>query len=118
MLYVMQYYIVIANAFYAKKVDFLTYEEIDAYRKVLYKTIHEEYKYILFSECDDNSIEINHHHFIKHNNGIICFNQLDEEFIETINSIYPDDIQRLIKKSRKEFGIQSKNLLKRRKQLR
>lgn len=98
----------ISNAFYAKQTDFLSYDEMERYRVILYQTLNEEYKYVDFNFTDKNPIEIGELVFIKLNDGIQSFYEVTRESIEYINSIYPIKIRNLIKKSRDKFDEENK----------
>ncbi len=58
-------YVFIANALYAKKTNFLSYDEIDKYYTILYQTLNKEYKYIDFNFSSDNYIKKGNHLFIQ-----------------------------------------------------
>lgn len=103
MLYVLRDYIIYANALYAKEENFLTYEEINEYKVLLYRGLKEKYKYILFDSPNEKLIEIKKHAFIKSNDGIISIHTLDEEFMESLNSVYPEEFHEIIKQSRKDY---------------
>lgn len=55
-MYVLSDSIIIPNALYAKETDFLKYEEIDEYKKLLYKMITKKHKYIMFKSSDRKSV--------------------------------------------------------------
>ena len=59
----------------------------------------------MFSGDDSNYINIEEHIFIKENDGILCIDKLDDHFINDVNSIYSDDIKKIIEKSRKEMSF-------------
>lgn len=103
-MYVINDGVVIANALYANATDTLKYEEIDEYKQLLYRLIAEQYKYIMFKSSESRMIEIEDHTFIKHDGGVKCMEPLDEEFIESLNSIYPEDIRATIKKTYKKVN--------------
>lgn len=96
-MYVLSDSIIIPNALYAKEADFLKYEEIDEYKKLLYKVITKKHKYIMFKSSESNILEVEGHTFIKEKDGVSCMDPIDEDFIREINSIYPEDIRTIIK---------------------
>lgn len=98
-MYVLNDGVIIANALYAKETDSLNYEEIDNYKKLLYKLITEKHKYIMFKSSESKIIELENHTFIKRQDGVLCMEPLDEEYIELVNSIYPEDIRASIRTS-------------------
>ena len=96
-MYILSDGIIIANALYAKETDFLKYQEIEEYKKLLYQMITKKHKYIMFKSSESNTLEIDNHVFIKKQDGVSCMEPLDEAFIEEINSIYPEEIRTIIK---------------------
>ena len=96
-MYVLSDSIIIPNALYAKETDFLKYEEIDEYKKQLYKMITKKHKYIMFKSSESKTLEVDDHIFIKEKDGVSCMDPIDEEFIKELNSIYPEDIRTIIK---------------------
>lgn len=96
--------VLIANAFYTKQNNFLKYNELESYKKTLYRALNKKIKYISFdihslgSRTFENVININDYIFIKTTKGISCFNadSFDEDFINNINLIYDDDVRKLI----------------------
>ena len=115
MAYVIQGYTVMANALYAAEENFLRYEDIDEYRKLLYKTINKKYRYIMFQDTEDSIIEIHNHTFVRMlGSGVHSFNQLDDVFMECINSIYPEDIQEMILLANTKFKDVRKKLIQKR----
>lgn len=111
MVYVLPDYIIIANLMYAKNVKYLDYDEIEKYKVILYQTITKKYKYIMFDYSLDNYIKIYNQLFIKQKDGIICFYDLDDKVIEKINSIYPNDIREMIKKTYNIYQKTNKTLV-------
>ena len=103
MLYVLRDYIIYANALYAKEESFLTYEEINEYKVLLYRGLKEKYKYILFDSPDKNIIEVKEHVFVRENDGVLSVHDLNEEFIESLNSVYPEEFHDIIKQSRQDY---------------
>ena len=95
-MYVLSDSIIIPNALYAKETDFLKYEEIDEYKKQLYKMITKKHKYIMFKSSESNILEVDNHFFIKEKDGVSCMDPIDEKFIEEVNAIYPEDIRTII----------------------
>ena len=63
-------YTVIVNALYAKQTDYLNYDDIKEYKKLLYKMLSKEFKYILFETTLPDIFEIDDHMFIKLKDGI------------------------------------------------
>lgn len=111
MIYNLPDYIIIANALYSKKTNILNYDEIEKYKVILYQTITEKYKYIMFDYSTSSIIEVNNHTFIKLNEGVLSMSEIDKSFIEKINSIYPKDIRELIEKSRDIYIKTNKELV-------
>lgn len=103
-------HVFISNAFYARQTDFLSYDEMERYRVILYQTLNEEYKYVDFNFTDKNPIEIGEQIFIKLNDGIQSFNEVTKESIEYINSIYPIKAMELIEESRDKFSEKTKKV--------
>ena len=103
MLYVLRDYIVYINALYAKEENSITYEEISEYKILLYRELTKKYKYIMFDSPKEKLIEIKNHAFIKEHEGVLSVHELDEEFINDLNSVYPEEFQNIINKSRKEY---------------
>ena len=112
MMLVLNDYIIVANAFYAKKTDFLEYSDIEIYKVLLYKMLNEKYKYIMFGHAESTVLEIANNILIKEENGIRCFNKFEEEDIKSLNSMYSDDVQEIIKLSREVYIEKSKQLRK------
>ena len=108
------YRVLIGNAFYAKNADYLEYKDITKYKEILFKIIVEKYKFIMFEQEIYDFVEIKNSLLIKEKDGIRIYGRgkLDEATIESINSIYPEDIQELIKKSREIFVEKNKQLIK------
>lgn len=106
------YRILVGNAFYAKEAKYLEYKDITKYKEILYQTLTEEYRYVMFEDGNYDFLEIKNSLFIKEKGGIRLLGDLDEVSIESVNSIYPDDIQELIKKSRDRFRENPKQLIK------
>lgn len=102
-MYILHYYIIIANAMYAKKTDFISYKDICDYKKILYKNLKEKYKYIMFDSPDECYIKVNEHTFIKLLEGIQSVDIIDDKFIDDINSIYPNEFKEIIEISRVEY---------------
>ena len=100
-MYILTDSIIIANALYAYAKESLTYEEIEKYKKILYKIITEEnkYNYVMFKRSESNTLNIEDHTFIKMEVGVQCEEPIDKEFIESINSIYPKNIRDNIRTS-------------------
>ena len=96
-MYILSDGIIIANALYAKETDFLKYQEIEEYKKLLYQMITKKHKYIMFKSSESNTLEIEDHTFIKGKEGVSCMDPIDEDFIRKVNSIYPEDIRTIIK---------------------
>ncbi len=103
-------YVFIANALYAKKTNFLSYDEIDKYYTILYQTLNKEYKYIDFNFSSDNYIKKGNHLFIKLKDGIQSFYDVTLESIKYINSIYHIKTIELIEKSRDKFSEETKKV--------
>ena len=103
-MYIIQEHTMIANAFYASNQDFITYEDLNTYRTILYRNITKKYKYIGFEDNDEDFITIDNHTFVKTPDGIYNMNQIENEFIENLNSSYPEDIQEMFKLSNKTFN--------------
>ncbi len=99
--------VIISNAFYANLKKFnqylLDYDEVEKFKRILYKEIVKKYRYVMFSEDESNYIDVYEHLFIKENAGIVCFNEIDDSFINKVNSIYTEDIQKIIELSRDEM---------------
>ena len=108
------YKVLVGNALYAKNVEYLEYKDITEYKKILFKTIIEKYKFLMFEQEIYDFVEIKNSLLIKEKDGIRIYGRgkLDEATIESINSIYPKDIQELIKKSREIFAEKNKQLIK------
>lgn len=96
-------YTVIVNALYAKQTDYLNYADIKEYKKLLYKMLSKEFKYILFETTLPDIFEIDDHMFIKLKDGIQSIDELDEEFIKKTNSIYSEEYQEIINISREKY---------------
>lgn len=103
MLYVLRDYIVYINALYAKEENSITYSEISEYKTLLYRELKQKYKYIMFDSPEEKIIEIKNHTFIKANEEVLSVHELEEEFIADLNSVYPEEFQEIIDKSRKEY---------------
>lgn len=97
--------VIISNAFYAifgsrnTAMSTLDYTTIEYYKTILYKMISKVCGYVMFSSNESAYIEIYNHYFIKNLDGVVCTDDLDESFINKVNSIYSSDIQEIIKKS-------------------
>ena len=102
-MYILHEYIIIANAMYAKKTDFISYKDICDYKKILYKNLKEKYKYIMFDSPDECYIKVNEHTFIKLLEGIQSVDTIDDKFIDDINSTYPNEFKEIIEISRVEL---------------
>lgn len=100
-MYILSDSIIIANALYANETGSLKYEEIEKYKKLLHKIITEKHKYnyVMFKSSESNILNIEDHTFVKNEYGVQCEEPIDEEFIESINSIYPEDIRDNIRTS-------------------
>ncbi len=102
--------VIISNAYYAffqknKQYSILDYKYVDTFKKNLYKKIVEKYKYVLFSGDNSNCIDIQDHFFIKESKGIRCLSDLDDCFIERVNSVYSDEIKQMLQSTREEIEV-------------
>ncbi len=102
--------VIISNIFYAyyeKGITnrLLTYDKIDEFRSILYKEISRNRKYVLFLDEESNSFKYFEHVFVKEDEGVLCVSEMNPQFIEQVNSTYPNDIRKLIEKSRKRVGV-------------
>ena len=97
--------ILVSNAFFAKQKKELKYEEIDKFRKILYKTIAKDFKFVLFTDedADDLCIDVDGKIFIKRSDGVLNLNTISDKDINEINSPYPKDVQKLFAIARSEF---------------
>ena len=111
MTWVLNDHTVIVNAFYAKQTDFLNYEDIENYKVLLYQMLTEKHKYIMFETSLPNIFEIKNHMFVKLKDGIQSIDELDEEFIDSYNSIYPEEYQEIINLSHSKY-TEAKKLVK------
>ena len=103
--------IFIANAFYATQEVRLSYEKIQEFKIMFYKIYTQRfYKYVMFSNSEGNFLDIYDHLFVKENDGILCCNDLDEEFINEVNDIYPQAIQDILSDVRDLFIEKQKKL--------
>ena len=100
------------NALYAKETNYLDYSEVANYRIILYQMLVQEYKYILYGEELPNIFEIKGRTFIKDLEGILCFEPLDEEFVESVNASYEEKYQQIIRLSREKFKESNKIKIK------
>ena len=108
--------VLIANAFYAKQKNRLEYDELKEYKIALYQTLTKKYKYIMFSDKDNflpypnrvsnTKYDINGRIFIKLNDGIQLFSndELNEEWINKVNSSYSSDEKKLIEESWQKYN--------------
>ena len=67
----------------------------------------------MFDGEKNNILKIEEKTFIKDSEGIRCLVELDENFIKKLNSIYPEDVQKMIKVSRNKYNEKNKQLIKR-----
>lgn len=105
------YKIIIANAFYAKQADSISYKEIERYRTILYRTVTKKYPYVMFNEpkscwpyperVEETHYEIEDVLFFKLNDGVYLVSnaKLTEEWINEVNYYYPDDIKEFFKET-------------------
>ena len=103
-MYIIPAYIIIGNAFYSTKSEFLSYEDIYDYRTFLHKNLSNEYRFI-FDDDFKEVINIDNNLFIKENDGIYCHtaSNLDNLFLKKLNLSYPENIQSIFKKTNTEF---------------
>ncbi len=108
--------VLIANAFYAIQENRLEYDELKEYKIAIYQTLTKKYKYIMFNDKDniltyhnrvsDTKFNINGRLFIKLNDGIQLFSndELNEEWINKVNSSYSSDEKKLIEESWQKYN--------------
>ena len=108
------YYILVCNAMYAKGVSQISYDDIYEFKKIIYRNIIADYyPYVMFNDINNETIfsKYGKDIYIKETNGVLLFNDLDEEFMNKINGIYPKELQSVIKKSRDMFKEEPKKLV-------
>ena len=106
-----------ANAFYARQEDFISYEDLGKYRKILVRGFFENnYSYFSFDDfqgfwpypirVEEHIYEINNVTFIKSNDGVLLatYGELDRKWIEKVNYYYPEDIKEMLRQSWQKFG--------------
>ena len=106
--------VIIGNALYAKQARYIEYNEVEEYKKILYKSLVEDYKYIMFESDESNIIEIEGKMFVKGSEGILSLSNLDDNFIIKLNSIYSKGVQDIINESRDNYINKSKRIVKKR----
>lgn len=106
--------VIINNAFYAKK-GVQPILEISALRNfcnILYDKITGEnksgisYKYVQFQVADTDIEEFfdTDNHFMKGIGKVVCVDEVKEETIKKLNSVYAPEIQEMLEDARKEFA--------------
>ncbi len=109
--------IIIANAFYAKQAGFLNYEDIRDYRILFFQTLTQKHKGFTFKDSNKNTLafEINGKYFQKDEKGIQCFSELDEEYINELNSSFKDkEIMDMIKETHEIYANAEEPFVKKR----
>lgn len=108
--------VLIANAFYAKQENYMTYEEILEFKKILYTSLANKVGYVSFNDpksfwpyperVEQHRYEIGDYTFIKEIDGILCVtgSPFDKELIDGVNWIYDKDIRELIDVSRNLYA--------------
>lgn len=111
------YKIIIANAFYAKQVDSIEYEELERYRTILYQIVTKKYPYVMFNEpkscwpypirVEETRYEIEDILFFKLNDGVYLVSnaELTKEWINKVNYYYPDDIKEFFEESWQKYMV-------------
>jgi len=94
--------ILIANVFYAKQTDFISYKELLRYRTILYQTVLKKYfnAHFISQNEDEMQYKINGKYFCKTNEGIINLDgNLTEDWINEVIYHYDDDIKDFFKET-------------------
>ena len=99
-LYGIKDYTMIINALYAKNQTFITYDELDNYRTILYQEIIKRRKYIMWDDSDEDIKVYDNFTIVRTPDGIYTTNFIDEETINESLIGYPEDIQKSFKISR------------------
>ena len=99
-LYGIKDYTIIISALYAKNQTFITYDELDNYRTILYQEIIKRRKYIMWDDSDEDIKVYDKFTIVRTPDGIYTTNFIDEETINESLIGYPEDIVKAFKSSR------------------
>ncbi|MBO4245576.1 MAG: hypothetical protein J5892_02400 [Bacilli bacterium] len=107
--------VIIANAFFAKHAIFQSFDDLREFKGVIYRNIINGYaNSVRFDNALSsyaNVIYIEDAIFLKEEKGIRLLDiEIDEELINKVNSIYPEELQDILKKSRDIYKGQTKKL--------
>lgn len=113
------YRVIIANVFYATQNSYVSYKEIDEYKKKLFRALGENNRFVYFdshnigSRIEPKIIDIDNYIFIKQSSGITCVNasSFDNEFVNGVNHIFDEENIKIIEKVNREYIDAQKRLI-------
>ena len=109
---VIQDYIIVFNALYAKKTAKLSYEEIRVYYLILtHKLSKAGFLFITSDEYTDYyGCDVDNYRYIHCGDYVLLFSELDETAMDIINSPYEGEVKRIIVEARDEYAAMDEGL--------
>lgn len=112
-MYVINEHVIVFNTIYAKGEGSVSFNDICCFANILYTKLIENNIMFITENYSNAYVNIHNHKYLKLEEKVNAINEVDIEFIEYINSLYGNDIQRLIDESREEYKDLCENALKR-----
>lgn len=98
-------YTLIANVGYVSNNGIIPYTEIRKFANILFKNLG---SIPFMYESEDGTIfEVHGHEFIRMRDGVMLMNALNEDFMEYVNGMYDEEIQKIIEDSRDEYFLKN-----------